>query len=342
MAFRKQSTVIMTKKTTIHDVASHLGVGAGTVSRVINNHPNVSEKMRARVLDAMEELGYRPSFAAQYMRKQSSKIIGFLTAQVAITPYAVDITRGAQDSAWDHDKVLLVLNTGSNMENLPSAVEILLEREVEGIIYAAMWHHGVTLPENLYEVPTVLVNCYSLGNPLPYTVPDEVAGGYTATRHLIEKGHRRIGFINLEINLPAGKGRLEGYRRALKEAGIAYDPAIVHGKENLSEAGYFYARKFLQLPDPPTALFAGTDNIAVGVYDAVKELGLRIPDDIAVIGFDNQELIASALRPALTTIQLPHYEMGMWALNTLINSDGNLAPTTYAALDCPLVIRYST
>lgn len=328
----------MPKKVTIHDIADYAGVGAGTVSRVINNHPSVSEKTRTKILEAMDKLGYRPSFAAQYLRKQSSKIIGFLTDQVATTPYAVDIIRGAQDAAWQQDKILMVLNTGTNREKAQSAVELLLEREVEGIIYAAMWHHAVELPMNLYEVPTVLANCFIADNSLPCTVPDEVDGGYTAAQYLIRQGHHRIGFINLEVAIPAGKGRLEGYQKALYEAGIEYDPTLVHGFENSSDAGYYHTQQLMKgTQRPPTAIFAATDNIAVGVYDAVKELGMRIPDDIAIIGFDNQELIASALRPSLTTIQLPHYEMGVWAMNYLIGDQTGISEK----LPCPIVRRES-
>ena len=332
----------MPKKTTIHDIASYVGVGAGTVSRVINNHPSVSEKTRSKVLKAMDKLGYRPSFAAQSLRSQRSKIIGFLTDQVATTPYAVDIIRGAQNEAWSHKKVLMVLNTGEAMENAQSAVELLLERDVEGIIFAAMWHREVDLPLNLHEVPTVLANCYTTSAQLPCTVPDEVNGGYTATRHLIDKGHRRIALVNLPVDIPAGEGRHEGYRQVLEEAGIPYDPTLVSDDENNSEMGYHHTHRLLALEDAPTAIFAGTDNIAVGVYDAVKEAGRRIPDDVAVVGFDNQESIAMSLRPALTTIQLPHYEMGQWALDYLIGEETAHDPLIYAQLPCPIVERGST
>ncbi len=333
----------MPKKTTIQDIAIYVGVGTGTVSRVINNHPNVSEKTRTKVLDAMNKLGYRPSFAAQSLRKQHSKVIGFLTDQVATTPYAVDIIRGAQDVAWEHDKVLIVMNTGLDLSNSQSAVDALLDREVEGIIYAAMWHHAVEPPINIQEVPVVLANCFAKNHTLPCAIPDEISGGYTAIEYLINKGHQRIAFINLQENIPAGVGRLEGYTRALADADIDFDRALVRGGyNNISETGYIETHILMKLPDPPTAIFVGSDNIAVGVYDALKELGLDIPGDVAVIGFDNQELITTSLRPSLTTIQLPHYEMGMWALNYLVNDHATDNGHTVEKIHCPIVERSST
>lgn len=332
----------MPKKITIHDIASYVGVGVGTVSRVINNHPSVSPKTRARVLKAMDDLEYRPTFAAQYLRNRNSKIIGFLTDEVATTPYAVDIIRGAQDAAWEHDRVLMVLNTGIKMSKAQSAVETLRVRDVEGIVFASMWHHMIELPPELQEVPIVLANCFTADASLPCTVPDEIDGGYAATTHLIKKGHRRIGFVNLPVNIPAGIGRLEGYKQALEANGIAYDAELVSDDENLSETGYRRTLALLSMDEAPTAIFAGTDSIAVGVYDAVKEMGLRIPEDIAVIGFDNQESITTSLRPALTTVQLPHYEMGVWAINHLVQNDANETWHARKAIPCPVIERKST
>jgi LacI family transcriptional regulator len=310
----------MTKKPTIQDIAQLAGVGPGTVSRVLNDHPNVSERTRAKVMAVIEKMDYRPSFTARSMRTQRTRLIGFLTDQVATTPYAGDIIRGAQDVLWETDHILMVISAGDNLHHTQQAVDALLEREVEGIIYAAMYHRPVTLPPNIYNVPTVLANCFVEDRSLPSVVPDEARGGYEATSQLLERGHRRIGFINVNVvtpGIPASLGRLQGYRQALEEYGVPFDEQLVCYGYGDAQHGYDYANHLMSLSDAPTALFCGNDRTAMGAYDALRKLHLEIPQDVAVIGFDNQEIIASALHPKLTTMQLPHYAMGRWAAEYL-------------------------
>jgi LacI family transcriptional regulator len=174
-------------------------------------------------------------------------------------------------------------------------------------------------------------------------VPDEVGGGRTATGELIRHGHTRIGFINNVDDIPATRGRLEGYRAALDDAGLAFDPRLVLDGMSDTEGGLQTARKLLSATERPTALFCFNDRMAMGAYHAAAELGLRIPEDLSVVGFDNQELIAEGLRPALTTVALPHYEMGAWAVETLIAQiEGHeLEGPRQATLSCPLVPRNS-
>ena len=184
----------MSNNLTIKDIARHAQVGTTTVSRVLNDHPYVSQEKRDRVLNAIEELNYRQNFSAKWLRSTNTGLIGFLTDEVATTPYAVDIIGGAQEAASSSNHVLLVVNSGNNIE---ADVEFLLERQVAGIIYAAFFHREVVLPKNIYQVPTALANCYVGDKSLPSAVPDEYIGGYRATKILLEAGHRRIGFINV-------------------------------------------------------------------------------------------------------------------------------------------------
>ena len=337
----------MNKKPTIQDIAQLAGVGPGTVSRVLNDHPNVSEKTRTKVLSVIEKMDYRPSFTARSMRTQRTHLIGFLTDQVATTPYAGDIIRGAQDVMWETNHILMVISAGDNLHHAQQAVDALLEREVEGIIYAAMYHRPVTLPPNVYDVPTVLANCFVEDRSLPSVVPDEVGGGYEATRQLLLRGHRRIGFINVNIvtpGIPASRGRLQGYRQALDEFGVPYDERLVRYGYGDAQHGYDYAKHLMSLEHPPTALFCGNDRMAMGAYDALNKLRLDIPQDVAVIGFDNQEIIASALHPRLTTMQLPHYEMGRWVgkyLTAEAHDERSDAAPIQQILPCPYIERES-
>lgn len=339
----------MDNKLTIRDIAKYAGVGTTTVSRVLNNHPYVSDSKRERVLQAIDELNYRPNPTARNLRGSPSGLLGFLTDDVATTPYAVDIIRGAQEVAWEHNIVLLIADSGKNRDSAEAVVDIFLERQIEGIVYAAMYHRKVTLPRGLEEIPTVLANCFVEDRSLPSVVPNEFDGGYNATEALIKAGHMRIGFINLwevregvQVPLPAIEGRLAGYRHALEINNIPFDENLIRYTNQSPTANYHHAKTLLSLSSPPTAIFCGNDKIAMSCYGAMAELGLRIPDDIAIVGFDNILDITEGLLPTLTTIQLPHYEMGKWAVEYLMPQtlDDSIKPIQHK-LECPLVLRHS-
>ncbi|MCC7207727.1 MAG: LacI family DNA-binding transcriptional regulator [Anaerolineae bacterium] len=331
----------------MHDIAKQAGVSPATVSRVLNNYAHVSQKKRARVMAVIESMEYRPSYTARSMRTQRSRLIGFIADQVATTPYAGDIIRGAQDVAWETNHILMVISTGDDLNHVQQAVDALLDREVEGIIFAAMYHRPVTVPPNIYEVPTVLANCFVEDRSLPCVVPDEVRGGYEATCELLKRGHRRIGFINVFTvtpGIPASRGRLAGYRQALAEYDVPFDEALVCFGYGAAEHGYDHTKQLMSLDNPPTALFCGNDRMAMGAYDALHKLHLEIPDDVAIIGYDNQEIIAMALHPKLSTMQLPHYAMGHWAADYLTSEeDADEVGETpvQRLLPCPFVERES-
>ena len=329
---------------TIGDVARLAGVSPTTVSFVLNDvvGSGISEGTRARVRASARELRYRPNATARLLRTDRSHAIGFVTDEIASTPFAGDIIKGAQEAAWEAGKLLTIVNTGENREIEESAVGMMLERRVEGIIHAAMYHRAVRPPTDSREVPTVLLNCYAEDGSWASVVPDEVSGGRTATEVLLDKGHERVGFINLRPGLPATAGRLEGYRRALEARGMTFDDSLVGYGDGTADDGYRRAAGLMRGSDPPTAIFCGNDPTAMGAYEALKERGLRIPGDVAVVGFDNQELIAAHLRPALSTIALPHYEMGRWAVSYLIEGAklGETPPTRHT-IGCPYVERES-
>ena len=335
-------------KVTIKEIARYAGVGTTTVSRVLNNHPYVSDEKRRRVEQAIAALHYRPSQTARHLRGGSSGLLGFLTDDVATTPYAVDIIRGAQDVAWAHHMVLLVADTGGNSRFAEAAVDVFRERAVEGIVYAAMYHRPVRLPAGLDGLPTVLANCFLEDRSAPSVVPDEVYGGYHATKAALGAGHRRIGFINLWEEaegvtppFPAIYGRLRGYQQALEDHGLCYEDALVRFSDQTPRENYRHTRELMALPAPPTAIFCGNDKVAMNCYSALAELGLRVPGDVAVIGYDNIAHIAEGLLPQLTTMQLPHYEMGKWAAQYLIENQGRTMAPVQMALPCPLVARES-
>lgn len=330
---------------TITDVARLADVSITTVSFVLNEAPerSIADGTRRRVRAAAEQLGYRPNAAAKVLRTRRSDTIGFITDEVASTPFAGNIIRGAREAAWAHGKVLIVVDTGYDAAVAASAVEVMLERRVEGIIFAAKYHRAVAPPPSAGEVPTVLLDCVAVDRSLPSVVPDEAGGGRTATEALLRKGHRRIGFINLIPGIPASTGRLDGYAAALRRHGIKFDPLLVrYTDSDVPGRGYRAARELLALADPPTGIFCGNDRTAMEVYDAVKGRGLRIPEDVAIVGFDDMEIIAAHLRPALSTVALPHAAMGRWAVEFLIrHRDGPWAEPEQHLLPCPYVERDS-
>lgn len=192
------------------DVARLAGVSFKTVSRVINRSPHVKDEVRQRVLRAADSLEYRPHHHARHMRTQRSKVFAFLGDEIATTPFANQIIQGAQETALHHEMLLLTFNTGGEPAVEQAAVQMALERGVEGIIFAAMYHRAVQVPKDAFRLPLVLVDCFARDCPVRSVAPDEVRGGFMATKFLLEKGHRRIAMINANQKYPAAKGRLQG------------------------------------------------------------------------------------------------------------------------------------
>ena len=189
---------------TIGDVARLAGVSPTTVSFVLNDvvGSGISEPTRMRVRASAREIRYRPNATARLLRTDRSHAIGFVTDEIASTPFAGDVIKGAQEAAWEAGKLLTIVNTGENQEIEESAVGMMLERRVEGIIHAAMYHRAVEPPADSCEVPTVLLNCYSEDGSWASVVPDELSGGRTATDVLLSRGHERVGFINSTPSSP--------------------------------------------------------------------------------------------------------------------------------------------
>lgn len=333
------------KHPSMKDVAELAGVSRTTVSFVLNDVPNANIPLatQEKVWEAVAELGYRPNALARGLRAQRTHTIGFISDVVATTPHANMMIQGAQDLAWEHDKLLLLVNTGANQAMKMAAVDMMLERRVDGIIYATMYHREVHPPDTIKEAPTVLADCYVKDGSLPSVVPDEVQAAYTAVAKLIEKGHTRIGYIQNDQPVDAARLRLVGYQQALAENGLPFEPALVAACDD--RHGYDGAMQLLSLAERPTALFCFNDRMAIGAYDAIRRLNLVIPDDVAVFGFDNQLLIAPNLYPALTTMELPHYEMGRWAVEQLLrlieNPDQTEDSPEQRKMICPLIERSS-
>ena len=263
------------KRPTMGDVARLSGVSQTTVSFVINDAPNanISEKTRAAVLKAVKQLGYTPNAMAIGLRTSQSRVIGLVTDEIAITPFAGQIIKGAQDAAREQQRLLMWMNSGEDSSIEDEEIEILLNRQVEGIILATMRHRVINASELLYQIPAVLVDCRDGDNALPSVVPDEFLGGYQATEALLQKNHRCIGMINTSENVPASQLREQGYRQALIDHGITVDEGwIVYGEDGIAKTGYDGVKSLFSRYDDMTALFCFNDRVAMGVYDALRQM----------------------------------------------------------------------
>jgi LacI family transcriptional regulator len=306
---------------TMRDVAKAAGVSPTTVSFVINGQTGVSipEPTRRRVWAAVEQLGYRPNATARHLRTHRSQSLGFVTSGLGETHLTSDFILGAQEAAWLGERLLTVVTTDGDPRADEAALETLLARRVDGIIYATTSHRTVTLPASVRGVPTVLLNCVAPGYSLPSVTSDDVADGRVATEVLLRKGHRRIGLIDVvtEQGRRPGIERVDGYRQALAAVYAKFDASLVHDGDGSADDGYRATREMLKRQRPPTALICGTAGQAMGAYDALREARLSVPRDVAVLAFDGQGAIATSLRPSLSTIALPFDEMGRWAARCL-------------------------
>lgn len=333
------------RRPSMHDVAQRAGVSQTTVSLVLNDPENcgIPPATQQRIHDAIRDVGYRRNRLARAMRLSRTDTIGFVADDLATTPYANRMILGAQEAAWAAGKLLLIVNTGSvddtsHRDLERQAVDQLLERQVDGIVLAAMYHRIIEPPPALTEVRSVLLDARAPDGSMASVVPDEHRAAYDATTHLIANGHTRIAHITTDYPSPAPAPRRAGYLAALADAGLEADEGLLVSHLGTTRGGRLAATELLARPEPPTAVFCYNDQVAMGVYQVAGEAGVSIPGDLAVVGIDDQALIASELHPGLTTMALPHYEMGRWAVDWLLDDEREPVQHTIA---CPLVDRAS-
>jgi LacI family transcriptional regulator len=311
----------MHRKARLKDVAMRAGVSTATASYVLNDTPGarVAVATRDRVHAAAREVGYRPNVLARGLRTRRTRMIGFVSDDVATSPYASGMIRGAQDAARQAGYMLLLVNTEHGNQAHDDAVHALLQRQVDGVVFATMYHQVIDVPGELASVPHVLLDCRPPDGTGTYVVPDERGGAEAVMAELLAPGHRRIAHISDRLNSPAAGMRLAAYRDALKQSGIRFDGSLVVAEEPDHVGGWRAAAQLLDRRRPPTALFCFNDRMAAGAYRAAAERGLAIPEDLSVVGFDDQPLLADALWPGLTTAAIPHRAMGEWALAALLD-----------------------
>jgi LacI family transcriptional regulator len=327
-------------KVTITAIAREAGVSVPTVSRVVNGRSDVSPATRARIEELLTEHGYRRRPAR---RRDRAGLIDLVFNDLD-SPWAVEIIRGVEDVAHAAGVGTVVSATHRRSTSARQWLENLRTRASDAVILVASTLQPTHQAElRRLNVPLVAVD--PAGVPaldVPTVGATNWAGGLAATEHLISLGHRRIGFIAGPPRLLCSRARLDGHRAALEAAGIESDPALVQPGTFYHESGFQAGLALLDLPDAPTAIFAGSDQMAFGVYEAARKRGLRIPDDLSVIGFDDLPE-ARWSSPPLTTVRQPLVEMGMVAARTVLRlAKGEEIESPRVELATHLEVRDST
>ncbi|HRU31961.1 MAG TPA: LacI family DNA-binding transcriptional regulator [bacterium] len=304
---------------TIKDVAEKAGVSVMTVSRVINNNKYVSQETREKVEQAMEELGYIPNALAHGLITKKTHVLGLIVSDIT-NPFFTTIARGVEDTAIKNGFNTILCNSDEDVEKEERYIELLLRKRVEGIILSPADCDKRRRIEQIIsrKIPLVLIDRRISGLQIDRVYSDSINGAYELTKYLIDLGHRRIGIIIGPRRISTAVDRVEGYKRALQEEGISMEEELIRwGKKYSREDGYLNAIELLTLEHPPTAIFGGNRLITVGILRAIRELKLRIPDDISVVSFDEVEDI-SVTNPFLTVISQNSYVMGVVATEQLL------------------------
>jgi DNA-binding LacI/PurR family transcriptional regulator len=331
------------KRITMRQIAARARVSVGTVSHVINNTAGVREPVRKRVLEAIERLGYQPSLLARGLRRNQTTIIGVIIPDIS-NPFFPLVVRGVEDIAYQNSYRLMLCNTDNDAQKEQVYFNELRAYRMAGlIVIPSADSRLVPLAGGTGgEIPVICLDRCPDGWKGDTVTVDNEEGAYQAIRYLLELGHRRIACIAGQLHVTSGLERLKGFKRALRGAGISIAPEYIQEGRFDRLSGYEKALMLLQFSPRPTAIFAANDLVALGVLAAMRELGLRCPEDVSLVGFDDLEL-ASFTNPALTTVAQPAYQMGARAAGLLFERlRGEEIPTRHIVMKATLKARDST
>lgn len=327
---------------TIKDVAERAEVSTATVSHVINQTRFVSPELEARVREAIESLDYQPNAVARSLRGKRTRTLGMIIPDSS-NPFFAEVARGIEDLCFDLGYNVILCNSDGDPSKEEAYISLLTEKRVDGIAFVAAGGTIDHISQLLdRKIPVVVVDREIKGLKADCVLTDNLDGGYQATAHLLALGHRRIGCILGPSDLTPSADRVTGYRQAMAETGLEPPDEWLRRGDFRCQSGYDAMRGFLALPEQPTAVFACNDLMAIGALCAIREAGLRVPDDVALVGFDDIAL-ASFTTPRLTTIAQPKQEMGRLAAELLVDRIQNKErPPERRLLSTRLVIREST
>ncbi len=329
---------------TIKDVARLAKVSPAIVSRIINEDDTLSirKETEERVRAAIKQLGYRPNLMARALRVKETKVIAMVIADIS-NPYFPELVKGAQRAATQRDFILTLFDTEEDIENERKYIEVISDRQMDGIILTSVYVEDETLRivDNAGMPYALIQRMADYKNGLGVKV-DDVRGSSMAVQHLIDYGHKKIGNISGLSYTDPGRNRLKGYKETLKKNGIDMVPGYIVEADFTEAGGYTAMKKILELASPPSAVVVGNDLMALGAMEAVKDSGLSIPDDISIVGFDDI-WVARKTNPSLTTVRADLYNMGYIACKLLIQKIlGERIENENIMIDVELVVREST
>ncbi|EEN99733.1 substrate-binding domain-containing protein [Vibrio cholerae] len=327
---------------TMKDIARLAGVSTSTVSHVINKSRFVSDEIAERVNNAAQQLNYAPSALARSLKMNRTKTIGMLVT-TSTNPFFGEVVKGVERSCYHQGYNLILCNTEGDNQRMKASINTLLQKRVDGLLLMCSTLEGERLDvfDRYPDIPIVVMDWGPILFASDKIQDNSLQGGYMAAKHLIECGHKEIGCITGPLIRHQAQMRYEGYKRALAEAGIAINPDWIVESDFECEGGYQAFEKLYQRGKLPSALFVSNDMMAMGVIQAASQRGLRVPDDLSLIGYDDVH-IAKFMTPALTTIHQPKYRLGKAAIDTLLYRLENPDTTAQVVqLEPTLVVRSS-
>ncbi|MDT3846924.1 MAG: substrate-binding domain-containing protein [Vibrio anguillarum] len=327
---------------TMKDIARLAGVSTSTVSHVINKSRYVSDEIAERVNKAAQDLNYAPSALARSLKMNRTRTIGMLVT-TSTNPFFGEVVKGVERSCYHKGYNLILCNTEGDSQRMQASINTLLQKRVDGLLLMCSTLEGerIDVFERYPDIPVVLMDWGPMLFPSDKIQDNSLRGGYIATNYLIECGHKEIGCITGPLIRHQAQMRYEGYKRAVLEAGLDIYPNWIVESDFECEGGYEAFNKMLAKGPLPSAIFVSNDMMAMGVINAANEKGIRIPEDLSLMGYDDIH-IARFMSPALTTIHQPKYRLGKAAVDTLLARLENEAlEPQIVQLEPTLVVRKS-
>ncbi len=327
---------------TIQDVARKANVSITTVSRVINDKPDVSKETKERINKIIKEMGYKPNSVARGLVLRKTNTLGLLIPDIS-NPFFPEVARGIEDFAKNNGFSVIFCNTDNKKSEEKKAINLLRSKQVDGIILSLSFKNKEELEKLRKEnFPVVQIDREIPDINYPIVKIDNIKSGYKATRYLIESGHTKIAHITGNTDTKTGQDRLEGYKKALEEFDIEINEKWILKGDYSKDSGYREIKRLLKQDEPPTAIFIANDLMAIGTYEALMEKNIKIPDELSIIGHDDID-IASIVNPKLTTLSQPKYKLGQLAAKILISriEKQKFPENCKSILESELIIRNS-
>ena len=331
-------------RVTMEDIAERAGVSINTVSRALNDKPDINDQTKEEILSIADELNYQPNRFAQGLRSSKTSTLGVIVADI-MNPFFSALLKGVEKSAREEGYSIIVQDTDEKYENEQSAIQTTLAEQVDGLLITPVQTNQQTIIDLKQSgLPFVLLGRHFNDLDTHYVVTDDVAGASSAVEHLIDRGHDRIGIINGPTHISSSQERLRGYKQTMRERGIEIEEEFIFRDTVTMEEGYRTGKKMVSGTPRPTAVLCYSDFVAIGVIKAARDAGLKIPEDLAVVGYDDI-FFSTCLEVPLTSVRIPKKKLGKRAfqvLQELIDGGGDRQELMQFKLGTELIERQTT